>query len=152
VLPNAYPGISGKLCEWIVVVQRTPNETPPNPEVSECARWEASSPRMAAMYDRAELDRIREFVGHELRDFERSFADRGLRVIRLEIDEDNGQPFPDLLVYLDCEDVEGIRILTKYLGVPGIMGDPAEVSRGLYIWSQEVTPAGLERLHRAPTT
>jgi hypothetical protein len=37
VLPDPYSGLSGKLCEWVVVVQRTPKAAPDNPEVSEQA-------------------------------------------------------------------------------------------------------------------
>jgi hypothetical protein len=37
ILPDTYPGRSGKICEWIVAVQREPNEYPANPEASQQA-------------------------------------------------------------------------------------------------------------------
>jgi hypothetical protein len=37
VLPDQHAGVSGKLCAWVVVVQRTPENTLANPELSEQA-------------------------------------------------------------------------------------------------------------------
>jgi hypothetical protein len=37
ISPDTYAGRSGKSCEWVVIVQRDPNETSANPEASQQA-------------------------------------------------------------------------------------------------------------------
>jgi len=98
------------------------------------------------MPERGDVEEVVAYVSRELRELEAAFARRGLRVVGVTHDSDNGRPFPDLLVVLDCEDVEGRRVLRRYLGSRGVLEDPGEVGRGLYIWSQEVTRSQLAAL------
>lgn len=105
---------------------------------------------MAATFDQADLKRCRDFVRDELRALAPAFTDAGLRVTGVEIDTDTGRPFPDLVVYLVSEYVEGERELSHYLGTTGVLLAPSEVARDIFIWSTEVSgAAGVERLPRS---
>jgi hypothetical protein len=105
---------------------------------------------MAAGFDQADLERCRDYVREELRALAPAFERAGLRVTGVEIDEDNGRPFPDLVFFLVSRYVEGERELRHYLGTTGVLLGGSEVARDIYIWSTEVSgAAGVERLPRS---
>jgi len=100
------------------------------------------------MYDRDELAHIVAFVGHHLRRFEQAYADRGLRVTGPWGDADNGEPFPDLVYYLEHEDIEGERVLRYPLERNGRLlgaGDAVDFVHEL----QELTHSEIARLPRS---
>jgi len=98
--------------------------------------------------DKADLEDQRRHIEDELRSLAPSFASRGLYVLRVEINVDNGRPFPDLLITLRSDAVEGRRQARRYMGVRGVLEDPSEMARNFYIWSHEVTRSQLSRLPR----
>jgi hypothetical protein len=105
---------------------------------------------MGAGFDQADLDWRRERVREELRTLAPAFARAGIRVIGVEIDTNNRRPFPDLVVFLVSEHVDGERELLYYLGTRGVLEDPSEVARDLYSWSTEVSgAAGVDHLPKS---
>ena len=101
------------------------------------------------MFDQADLESRRDEVRAHLVSQAGYFARRGIEVVGVELDTGNGRPFPDLVVFLRSNDVDGERELPFYLGARGVLEAPSEVARSLLIWSTEVTPAGLSALPRS---
>jgi len=104
---------------------------------------------MAAMSERAELPEIVAFVRQHLEDFAESYAERGLRVTGLETDEDNGKPFPDLLIYLEHDDVDGERVASHSLDHNGVLEGPGDAAVTVAFWALESTTSEIRRLPRS---
>jgi hypothetical protein len=88
-------------------------------------------------------------VREELRQGTSAYAERGLRVTRVEADSDNGQPFPDLVIYLEHEGVEGDRVLRYNLEHGGELEASADAATTLCIALLEYRPRDVAQLPRA---
>ena len=105
---------------------------------------------MDAGYDQPELERLRDSMRDEIERFAPAFADAGIRLMGVETDAATGRPFPDLVVFLVSEYVEGERERSYYLGTRGVLESASEVARDFLIWSTEVSDAaGVDRLPRS---
>ena len=112
----------------------------------------ASSLHMAGMSRRAELPEIVAFVREHLDGMAPSYARIGLRVTGLEVDTDNGEPFPDLLIYVEREGVEGERVANHSLDHNGMLEDPGDAATTVAFWALESTAAEIARLPRSNRT
>ena len=105
---------------------------------------------MDAGYGPAELEALRDRVRTELERLAEAFTDAGLRVTGVDVDTATGRPFPDLVVYLVSDYVEGERELRHYLGTRGVLAGAGDVALDIYIWTTEVSgAAGVDRLPRS---
>jgi hypothetical protein len=104
---------------------------------------------MASNSRRAELPEVVEFVREQLDAMASSYARIGLRVTGLEADTDNGEPFPDLLIYVERDGVEGERVARHSLDHNGVLEDPGDAATTVAFWALESTTAEIGRLPRS---
>lgn len=101
------------------------------------------------MSDRPELPEVLEHVREELRVAAASYARIGLRVTAIEADSDNGKPFPDLVIYVAHEDVEGERVGRFNLEHNGRLMGPGDAGVSLRFGLLETTAQGIATLPRS---
>jgi hypothetical protein len=101
------------------------------------------------MSDRSELPEVLEHVRDELRAAARSHARIGLRVTGIEADSDNGKPFPDLVIYVEHEDVDGERVGRFNLEHNGHLMEPGDAGVSLRFGILETTAQQIARLPRS---
>ena len=75
-----------------------------------------------------------------------SYARIGLRVTAIETDTDNGRPCPDLLIYLQHDDVEGERVGRYNLEHNGHLEGPGDAAGNVAIGILETTAQQIARL------
>jgi hypothetical protein len=78
-----------------------------------------------------------------------SYARTGVRVTAIEADADNGKPFPDLVIYVEHEDVEGERVGRFNLEHNGHLMGPGDAAVGLGFGLLESTAQGISTLPRS---
>jgi hypothetical protein len=101
------------------------------------------------MARRAELAEVLAFLREHLEAMADSYARIGLRVTGLEADTDNGKQFPDLLIHLEREGVEGERVATYSLEHDGVLEDPGDTATSVAFWALESTASEISRLPRS---
>jgi len=98
---------------------------------------------------RAELPEVLEFVREHLDSMADSYARIGLRVTGVETDSENGEPFPDLLIYIEREGVDGERVAAYSLEHNGVLEDPGDAATSVAFWVLESTASEIARLPRS---
>jgi hypothetical protein len=104
---------------------------------------------MAATSRRAELPEVVEYVREHLRGMAPAYDQIGLRVTGVEADIDNGESFPDLLIYVERDGVEGERVVRHSLDHNGVLEGPADAATTVAFWALESTTAEIARLPRS---
>jgi len=104
---------------------------------------------MDAMSGRAELGDVLEHVREELRAEAASYAHIGLRVTGVGVDSQSGKPFPDLVIYVEHEDVDGERVGRFNLQHNGKLMGPGDAGMSLRFGLLETTARGIARLPRS---
>ncbi len=95
------------------------------------------------------LHEVLEHVRQEVSTLAGSYARIGLRVTAIDTDTDNGRPFPDLLIYLQHDDVEGERVGRYYLEHNGHLEGPGDAAGNVAIGILETTAQEIARLPRS---
>jgi hypothetical protein len=98
---------------------------------------------------RTELAEVAAFVREHLEAMADSYARIGLRVTALEADADNGKQFPDLLIYVEHEDVDGERVAWHSLDHNGVLEGPGDAATTIAFWALESTASEIRRLPRS---
>jgi hypothetical protein len=104
---------------------------------------------MDATPRRAELPEVLAFVREHLDGMAGSYARIGLRITGVEADTDNGKRFPDLLIYLEHEEVEAERVASHSLDHNGVLEDPGDAATTVAFWALESTASEIRRLPRS---
>jgi hypothetical protein len=85
----------------------------------------------------------------ELRHWGSAYEERGLRVIAVDADSDNGEAFPEVVICLAKDGVDGERVLRYSLEHLGQLENPADASRNVAILLLELTRAEIVQLPHA---
>jgi hypothetical protein len=107
---------------------------------------------MDATSGRPELPEVLAFVREYVEGMAGSYAARGLHVTGVEADTGNGEPFPDLLVYVEHEEVEGERVAAYSLEHNGVLQGPGDAATSIAFWALESTRSEIARLPRSNRT
>jgi len=102
-----------------------------------------------ASYAWPELPEVVAFVRNHLEEMAESYARIGLRVTGVEANSDNGGPFPDLLIYLERDGVDGERVATYSLEHNGLLQGPGDAATSVAFWALESTGSEIARLPRS---
>jgi hypothetical protein len=101
------------------------------------------------MSGRPGLPEVLASVREHVDGFASSYRDIGLRVTGVEADTDNGEPFPDLLIYVERKGVDGERVARYSLEHNGHLQGPGDAAVSIAFWALETTTAEVERLPRS---
>jgi hypothetical protein len=105
------------------------------------------------MSRRAELPQVVQFVRKQVLAMAPAYDEIGLRVTAIEADADNGEPFPDLLIFVERKGVDGERVARYSLEHNGDLQGPGDAAVSIAYWALERQPPRSNAFHghTAPT-